>query len=66
MESISNNGSSLFRGIVRPDSKPIGSISLLEDARFTPAPDMSFTYQELDQISAFLRQTVKANDGTSS
>jgi hypothetical protein len=64
MESILENGSSLFRGIVRSDSKPIGSISLLEDTRFTPAPDMSFTYQELDQISAFLRQTVRANDGT--
>jgi hypothetical protein len=66
MESILQNGSSLFRGIVLPDSKPIGSISLTDYARFTPAPDVSFTYQELDQISAFLKQTVKANDGTSS
>jgi hypothetical protein len=66
MESILKNGLSLFRGIVRSDSKPIGSISLTDYARFTPAPDVSFTYQELDQISAFLRQTDKANDGTNS
>ncbi len=66
MESISKNGWKLFRGIVGPDSKPFGSISLSEDsdATFTPEPDMRFTYQELHRISELLKQAVKANDGT--
>jgi len=66
IELVSKTGSALFRGNVRPDSKQIGIISSdpTGAGRFTPASGESFTYQELQKISEFVKQTINANDGT--
>ena len=63
MEPISKSGTHIFRGNVRPDSKPLGTISIEPDAVwFTPTAGMSFTHQDLYEISEFLKLTVNAND----
>jgi hypothetical protein len=64
MESISRNGTKLFRGLVRPDSKPVGTLSLeTTGAIFTPAPGTSFTSHELFEISEFVELMTDANSG---
>jgi hypothetical protein len=63
--NIWKRGQKFFRGNVGPDSKPIGVISVEPaGAKFIPAPDESFTYQELQHLSELVKQTINANGGT--
>jgi hypothetical protein len=52
--SDSTGGNNLFRGVVGPDSKPIGSIE--GGPVFAPAPGVYFSHHELFQIAQLLRQ----------
>jgi hypothetical protein len=56
--SDSLGGNNLFRGVVGPDSKPIGSIE--DGPVFAPAPGVYFGHHELFQIAGLLRQTQAA------
>jgi hypothetical protein len=51
---ISHSGNNLFRGVVGPDSKPIGSIE--DGPVFAPAPGVSFSHQELLVLSCEVRK----------
>ena len=57
---ISRSGRNLFRGVVGPNSKPIGPIGSIEYVPifpvFVPAPGVYFTRDELLQIVGLLRQ----------
>jgi hypothetical protein len=52
--SESAGGNNLFRGIVGPDSKPIGSIE--DGPVFAPAAGVTFTHQELLLISGDMKR----------
>jgi hypothetical protein len=50
-------GTNLFRGVVGPNSKPVGSIERGHVFPvFVPAPGVAFTCDELSQIAGLLRQ----------
>jgi len=56
---VSGSGNNLFRGIIGPTSKPIGSTEggpVFPFPVFVPAPGVTFTRDELTQIAGFLRQ----------